>query len=165
MRGEQIEKMLTRMTVDYCAYGKPYRKATDLWTSFEWMPKGSTGNGRCNNGQCGMGEESKAGRFKHKVVIAGENARRLGGKHQKKQLWSLPKTLTEELLCAVQEKQQSAVSDSQSTVPVTEQCPTTQRVVIDLFSGGESWREVVESKGFRYIPVDIRPLCTGGKSR
>ena len=31
---------------------------------------------------------------------------------------------------------------------------------LDLFSGGDSWRETVKSAGFRYGPVDIRPLCT-----
>ena len=28
-------------------------------------------------------------------------------------------------------------------------------VIIDLFSGGESWREVTEQYGYHYIPVDI----------
>ena len=56
-----------------------------------------------------MGSESKEGRFKHRVVIAGENERRLKGKKQKEQLWSLPKKLTEELLCAVQEQQNQSV--------------------------------------------------------
>ncbi len=28
-------------------------------------------------------------------------------------------------------------------------------VIIDLFSGGESWREITEEYGYDYIPVDI----------
>jgi hypothetical protein len=169
-----VETALQRTTVDYCAYDKPYRKMTDLWTSFDWNPSGNTGNGRCNNGKCGMGSESKEGRFKHRVVIAGENERRLKGKKQKEQLWSLPKKLTEELLCAVQEQQnqsapavpapavhtQTAAHSGPHTVPRSNPSP---HIIIDLFSGGESWRETVETAGFRYVPVNIRPLCTGGK--
>ena len=44
MQGEVVESALRRTTVDYCAYGKPYRKSTDFWTSYDWTPNGSTGN-------------------------------------------------------------------------------------------------------------------------
>ena len=109
------------------------------------------------------------------MVIAGENERRLKGKKQKEQLWSLPKKLAEELLGAVQEQQNQSVPavparaahtrlaaahSSPHTAPHSHPSP---HIIMDLFSGGESWRETVESAGFRYVPVEIRPLCTGGK--
>ena len=31
-------------------------------------------------------------------------------------------------------------------------------VIIDLFSGGESWKATVEQNGFIYIPVDLKTL-------
>jgi hypothetical protein len=31
-----------------------------------------------------------------------------------------------------------------------------QRYIVDLFSGGESWRREVEAQGFVYIGVDLR---------
>ena len=52
MRGEEFEDTFDRTTVDYCSYGKPYRKSTDLWSTFEFKPQGLTGNGKCNNGCC-----------------------------------------------------------------------------------------------------------------
>ena len=57
--------------------------------------------------------------------------------------------------------QASAVSATAvQKVPATaEQAQSSQKqYVIDLFSGGESWRESVESTGLIYIPVDIKTL-------
>ena len=56
MRGESFEGLTDRKTVNYCAYGFDYSKATDIWTSLKtWEPTGRTGNGRCNLGACGRG--------------------------------------------------------------------------------------------------------------
>jgi hypothetical protein len=33
-----------------------------------------------------------------------------------------------------------------------------QDIVLDLFSGGESYRAAVEAAGYRYVPVDILTL-------
>ena len=60
----------------------------------------------------------------------------------KKQIWSLPELLTEEIM--------NALSASQ---PAAE-----KKYVIDLFAGGESWRKSVEAAGYVYIPVDLRKL-------
>ena len=40
-----------------------------------------------------------------------------------------------------------------------------QDVVLDLFSGGESYRAAVEAAGWRYVPVDIRTLGEEPASR
>jgi hypothetical protein len=93
-------------------------------------------------GSCGKGTRNKNGKFKHRIVIAGENERRLRGKNVKKQLWSIPKRLCEELM---QQMKQENEDDGRD-------------VFIDLFSGGESWREIVEQNGYIYIPVDLRTL-------
>jgi hypothetical protein len=100
VRGEAFEDAFSRTQVDYCSYGKLYRKSIDLWSTFQFKPRGLTGNGKCNNGSCKQGAISAKGGFKHTVVIAGENERRLQGAKVKHQLWSLPKLLTTEILAA-----------------------------------------------------------------
>ena len=100
MRGEKFEDTFNRTTVDYCSYGKPYGKSTDLWSTFDFKPQGLTGNGKCNNGCSKQGKNNEKGRFKHTVVIAGGNERRLKGTKVKQQVWSLPKLLTTEILAA-----------------------------------------------------------------
>ena len=144
MRGERMETDFHRTEVDYCAYGKPYRKSTDIWTSFEWEPKGSTGNGKCCNGKCNQGTKNAKGKFRHRKVVAGENDRRVEGPHAKKQLWSIPQHLMEELL-----------PQPTDTEPIDCAQP---KYVFDLFSRGESWRKLVESQGYIYVPVDIKTL-------
>ena len=143
MLDERTDKLLTRQTVDYCAYGKPYRKSTDLRTTFEFAPAGATGHGRCELGACGQGARNKNGKFTHRITIGGEAARKLQGVHLKKQLWSLPKGLCEELIQDMQKSEDKG-----------------RDVIIDLFSGGESWRTTVEQNGYIYIPVDLKTLDT-----
>lgn len=143
MKDDRTDRLLKRTTVDYCSYGKPYRKSTDLWTSFQFEPRGVTGNGRCELGACGQGTRNKEGRFKHRITIGGENERRLKGRHLKKRLWSLPKLLCEELMMQMRLKGKE---------------DDNRNVIIDLFSGGESWRETVEQNGYIYIPVDLRTI-------
>ena len=43
-----------RKGVGYCAYGRPYRKSTRIWTNLrQWVPQARTGNGRCSGkGKC-----------------------------------------------------------------------------------------------------------------
>ena len=33
-----------------------------------------------------------------------------------------------------------------------------QTVVLDLFSGGESYRKAVEAAGYTYVPVDLKTM-------
>ena len=76
MRGEQIESKIGRQTVDYCSYGFPYRKSTDIWTSFEWHAKSCTKNVRCDNGLCEQGNVNTKGKFEHHQTIEDQMQRR-----------------------------------------------------------------------------------------
>ena len=161
MQGEVIETALRRTTVDYCAYGKPYKKSTDFWTSYDWVPKGSTGNGRCNNGMCKMGTTNCKGTFKHRCVIAGCNERRVTGKNVKKTLWSIPRDLIDEMLTkatdqAIKHNNQTDRTDRLTDTQTDTTDNTEAMYVIDLFSGGQSWRPSVEKIGMIYEPVDIQ---------
>jgi hypothetical protein len=79
--------------------------------------------------------------------------RRVAGLHIKKQLWNLPMELTKELMKQMHEKQKGrCTGDGEQTDDVT------QDVIIDLFSGGESWRHIIESYDYIYLPVDIAKL-------
>jgi len=147
MHQEGIVEIMTRTTVDYCAFGKPYKKPTDLWSSFGYMPGGNTGNGKCNSGLCGHTTTSKHGKPKHRLGIACEATRRLAGKHIKQQLWSLPLELTKELM---EQLHRAPCEES-----IQDGIHIPKDVIIDLFSGGESWREITEEYGYEYIPVDI----------
>jgi hypothetical protein len=143
MMQEGVVNMMERATVDYCTYGKPYRKSTDLWNTFGFEPAGNTGNGECQKGRCGMTTTSKHGKPKHRIGIACDKERSLKGKHITQQLWSLPNDLTSELM----EQMKNTVWDSDTEV--------RKDIVLDLFSGGESWRRAVEDQGYKYFPVDI----------
>ena len=141
MRGESFEELTDRKTVNYCAYGFDYSKATDIWTSLKtWEPAGRTGNGRCNLGACGRGTRGRNGRFRHRQVIAGSADRAVKGPNKKKQLWRLPGDLTAEWLAALGPPQPG------------------KDVIVDVFAGGESWRAAVEAAGYRYVAVDITAL-------
>jgi hypothetical protein len=145
MRGEAWEDLTVRRTVNYCAFGTPYCKHTDFWTTLKsWIPLGVTHNGRCNDGQCGQGKRNiRTGKYNHTEVIAGPSDRKVSGPHYKKTVWQVPKALTEEYL---QELIRSR------SVP-------TDSIVLDLFSGGESWRKATEAAGLTYIPVDIKKFA------
>ena len=125
--------------VNYCAFrGGRHKKPTQLWTTLEdWKPVGNIGIGRCEE-KCGKGMKHDDGTFKHDHVIAGAAERALMGPRRKQQLWELPEGLTEELMDAVASKQPN------------------KKYVIDMFSGGESWRKSAERRGDTYIPVDMR---------
>ena len=168
MLGERMEKEFTRTTVDYCAFGKPYRKLTDLWTTLDRILDGCTGSGRCENGDCGQGTRNTKGKFKHRRVIGGENDRRMCGPHVKKQLWSIPERLTSELMCAAMAGGNCKHTDTDTENTDTENTDTTDRIVkdaLDLFSGGESWKTLAEQNGYVYIPVDLKTLspCITGE--
>jgi hypothetical protein len=136
--------------VDYCAYGKEYRKATHIWTTLRaWVPRGSTGDGRCGwkCGQwCEVGKHSSEETDeasvriarRHKQAIGAEPSRLPRGPQQRQKIWSIPERLQQELLAAMPEKEPEV------------------RYIIDLFSGGESWRRQVEAEGYIYIGVDLR---------
>ena len=125
-------------TVDYCAYTHPFQKSTDVWHSTAWTPKGSTGDGRCHQ-RCGSGRVKSNGKYAHWKTHAQTNSRGVQGSSRMIQKWQLPKALTEEFVGELQQIE-------------------GKKYVIDLFSGGESWREATEKAGYTYIPVDIQKL-------
>ena len=49
----ELEEVLMA-AVDYCAYGRPYRKSTRVWNNLrQWVPQGRTGDGQCpGKGRC-----------------------------------------------------------------------------------------------------------------
>jgi hypothetical protein len=142
MRGEAVEEELKRITVNYCAFGAEYAKATDFWTTLAWEPKGSTGNGKCCGGKCGQGVRKSNGRFLHTKVIAGASDRSVKGPHRLKQLWKSPEKLTPEV------------------VELLGPPKDGRDVIIDLYSGGRSWEKAVIAKGYHYISVDITAMET-----
>jgi hypothetical protein len=142
MRGERLEAALERKTINYCAYGLKYTKLTDLWTTQKkWNPRGATGNGRCNDGACRQGWRNKrTHRWNHTERIGGPSHLQPKGPNVLKELWKLPQALTHEFI---------------SQLPDPGTCDE-KMVVLDLFSGGESWRRAVEAAGYIYVPVDIK---------
>ena len=142
MRGEAVEEELKRITVNYCAFGAEYAKATDFWTTLAWEPKGSTGNGKCCGGKCGQGVRKSNGRFLHTKVIAGASDRSVKGPHRLKQLWKIPEKLTQEV------------------VELLGPPKDGRDVIIDLYSGGRSWEKAVITKGYHYISVDTTAMET-----
>ena len=81
-------------------------------------------------------QNKRNGKFAHwkkHVGKAGEGVTGKGSKHQK---WMIPFDLTQEVVA------QLGQADN-------------RRYVIDLFSGGESYRAAVEAAGYIYVPVDI----------
>jgi hypothetical protein len=39
LKGREVVKGLPFQVVDYCKYGKPYRKRTAIWTNTDWKPR------------------------------------------------------------------------------------------------------------------------------
>ena len=126
-------------TVDLCAYGWPYKKATDLWLQgFEWTPVGRTGTGRCRQ-MCEQGEVNPAtGKYAHYQALAVHPQRGPRGAAHASDKCGMPRELLQEILRA-------ACGDDD----------ITGKVVLDLCAGFQSMREVVESKGARYLAVDL----------
>jgi len=92
----ELEEVLMA-EVDYCAYGRPYRKSTRLWNNLrQWVPQGRTGNGQCpGKGKC----QSMVG-SKHLKTAAG-GGDRVRGKGSVAGKSAVPRELMEELVEAV----------------------------------------------------------------
>ncbi len=60
-------------------------------------------------------------------------------------IWSIPEKLQSELLEAIPDRDPEA------------------KYIVDLFSGGESWRRQVEAQGYIYIGVDLRRAVNAQK--
>ena len=131
-----------RVTVDYCAYGAPYKKPTDVWTDLrDWVPLGSTGDGRCGQRceQGGWGLEVDGKRsFYHHKTLARQPIDGIQGVGTKRFLNHIPPPLCSELLQVVGH-------------------PHGKRgVVLDLCCGWGSFEKPVLSAGRNYLGVDLR---------
>ena len=126
-------------TVDLCAFGHVYKKGTDLWTSLtNWMPQGSTGNGKCNRA-CGQGQFTDMGSYQHFHALSVEPHRAVQGKGATAMRNAMPKHLLGEVL-------RSALMEASPQ----------QNVVIDLCAGYRSLQAVCQAEGLMYVSVDIR---------
>ena len=92
----ELEEVLMQ-AVDYCAYGRPYRKSTRIWTNLrQWVPQGRTGNGQClGKGRC----QSMVGSNHLKTAAGGGN--RVRGRGSVAGKSAVPRELMEELVEAV----------------------------------------------------------------
>ena len=142
MNSDEWLQLSSRMTVDYCAFDHDYQKPTDFWHSFgeEYQAKGITEDGKCHQ-KCGKGRYKANGRFAHWKRHAGPTGSGVSGPEQMLQKWQIPHNLCAEVI-------QEAAKKGNSE----------QTVVLDLFSGGESYRKAVEAAGYTYVPVDLKTM-------
>ena len=125
--------------IDLCSYAWPFKKTTNLWIEgFKFEPEGSTGDGRCNNrcDQCSWDPLTK--RFKHYMALAVDPGRGTRGVGAAQMTCGMPQMLIEEILAAVDETEK--LSD---------------RVVLDLCAGFQSWAPVAKKFGCKYIAIDV----------
>ena len=123
--------------MNYCVFDHDYKKPTDVWYSFatDWQPAGCTGDGKCHQ-KCGKGRIKANGRFQHWKRHAGPAGSGVTGTDQMLQKWQIPHKLCAEVVQQLRPRE-------------------GKDVVLDLFSGGESYRAAVEAAGYIYVPVDI----------
>ena len=140
MRDEQWKVPQCKVGADMCAFKGKYKAPKVLITSLMgYQPRGSTGNGRCNNGQCGQGAvNDQTGCFVHhgKLARAPIDGPRGHGALREKNHY--PEGWSKEIL-------QQAIREGRSSA----------KVVIDLFSGWQSLKPVCEELGLTYIGVDV----------
>ena len=112
---------------------KPMRVFTSMGT---YEPVGTTGNGLCNNGACGMivkgGHEGKLARDP-KLGPRGAGATKAKN--------SLPEMWLEEIVTHAMQRAEAAGRKAD--------------VVVDICAGWQSLRPVCEKLGLRYIALDI----------
>ena len=122
---------------DCCAFRHPAKKPMSFWTSMEsYTPEGTTGNGRCNGGECGMCTVNPdTGRVNHNVKIARDPKDGFTGAGAMRMKNAMPSIWMDEFLTAVEES-------------------SNRRVVIDLCAGWQSLRPVCEKPGLEYVAVD-----------
>ena len=134
----------SRVTCDYCAYGAPYRKTTDFWTSLDaWVPCGVTSDGRCHC-RCGQGGwvpgEGSARYFQHFIALANDPIDGIRGPGSARMINHIPLPLCSELL------------------QVSKKGKRVRRILIDLCAGHQSMKDAAHANGWDYIAVDIRKV-------
>jgi len=131
-----------RVTVDCCACGAPCEKPTDIWTGLlGWVPRGSTGDGRCHN-RCEQGgrglEVDGRGQFYHHEALAQQPIDGIQGTGARQFINHIPLPLCHELLQVVGHPH------------------GMKGVVLDLCCGWGSMEQPVMSSGQCYLRVDLR---------
>lgn len=130
---------MVKRKVHLCAFGHPFRKATNLWTGLlNWLLGGVTGDGLCHN-RCGQGSWDQ-GHYHHHFTIGGPSEKGPKGPGRTALRNAMPAALLREVLDA-------ALQDASPN----------QTVVIDLCAGWGALQSVVlEYPNLIYVPVDIR---------
>lgn len=119
-------------TVDYCKYGHPIQKRTNFWTNMPWHPRL-----KCKK-DCEWFLRPNCRTGRHQVSIGGHGGMGLSPKLKN----NIPHQLLDELLRVAM-----AHSDLSGK---------GRPWVLDLFSGYQSLRSVVEAHGLIYKSVDIQ---------
>ena len=101
MDSEEFKYIVVQRTVDCCAWGHFYMKATHVWTSmYYWDPKGTQegGIGRCR-GRCPFGSIGEKGEWVHtkSYSIGQESHRVMGGKGRQSNKGAVPRDLHKEI--------------------------------------------------------------------
>ena len=89
----------TLFTIDYCAYGGPYKKPTNLWSNINWRPRGSTLTGRCES-RCQGGFADDRGRWRHQFKIAQQTYQAVQGQGRRAWKEMVPHALHLEIIQA-----------------------------------------------------------------
>jgi hypothetical protein len=133
---------LTCHLVHYCAFLAKVKKPTDIWTNFNWTPRGTTGDGLCRR-KCAMGHSVRTnGRlsFRHPEAVGSDPALAPKGFLAAARL---PPLLHEEILDA------ALAQHSQS------QQGQKRTYVLELFAGSTRLGLAARKRGLSYIAVDI----------
>ena len=104
MDSEEFKYTVVQRTVDCCAWGHFYMKATHVWTSMDfWDLRGTQeeGIGRCR-GQCPFRCIGEKGRWVHTYSIGYESHRVMGGKGRQSDKGAVPRDLHKEI-CRVRQ--------------------------------------------------------------
>lgn len=134
---------LNKYIFDMCPYGQRFRKHSNAWTDLDWNPTGVTGNGLCNNGQCGQGSvHMSTGAFRHDYSLGQDPERYPKGPDVYKQVNSIPEDLAQEWL------------DCLNSAKVAGR--VTGNTIIDLCSGYQHLKPVALRNGYNYVGIDIR---------
>ena len=148
MEAPEWKALTEKHIVDYCAWKHPYRKSENIWVSeFGWMPKGTTGTGRCDD-SCESGViQPDTGKYRHHKVLSGANGTGPVGPGIAQQKNAVPHALLTEILEAVKAER----TDPQRTY------------VVDFFAGYGSMRAAAKEQGLGYVAVDLKDYISGDK--
>ena len=141
MRQSEWRCPVARSQAHMCAFQHPAKTPKHIWTNMlELKFRGTTGNGLCNNGECGQGYMSDKNRWSHHRKIGRNPNDGPRGKGAKKMKNHIPEEFNREILI-------HALKTNNDPY---------RNVVIDVFAGWQSLKPVCEELGLHYIAVDIK---------